>query len=136
MNATLIQKIKSAQHCLTRAREVYHKSQEDFDEDYNAQDVAVLNLIRLCELSIDIANFLIRRDKLGIPDSSANAFELLGQAGVIDRQSVACMRNMVGFRNVAVHQYQELDINIVIRVIEKDSNDVINFLDQIMDRET
>ncbi|MEM7736812.1 MAG: DUF86 domain-containing protein [Deinococcota bacterium] len=136
MNATLIQKTKSAQRCLARAREVYHKSQEDFDEDYNAQDVAVLNLIRLCELSIDIANFLIRRDKLGIPDSSANAFELLGQAGVIDRQSVACMHNMVGFRNVAVHQYQELDINIVIRVIEKDSNDVINCLDQIMDRET
>lgn len=136
MNETLIHKMQSAQRCLTRAREIYAKFQADFSESYDAQDAAVLNLVRLCELSIDIANFLIRRDKLGIPTSSADAFVLLGQAGVISSHTVARMRDMVGFRNIAVHQYDKLDINIVIRVIEHDSNDILAFLDQIIDRES
>lgn len=125
MNETLIHKIESAQRCLTRAREIHTKFQADFTENYDAQDAAILNLVRLCELSIDIANFLIRRDKLGIPTSSADAFVLLGRAGVISTHTVTCMRNMVGFRNIAVHQYEKLDINIVIRVIEHDSDDVM-----------
>jgi uncharacterized protein YutE (UPF0331/DUF86 family) len=136
MNETLIHKIESAQRCLMRAREIHTKFQADFSESYDAQDAAVLNLVRLCEISIDIANFLIRRDKLGIPTSSADTFVLLGRAGVISMHTVARMRDMVGFRNIAVHQYEKLDINIVIRVIEHDSDDIVAFLEKIIDRES
>ncbi|MGI9255607.1 MAG: type VII toxin-antitoxin system HepT family RNase toxin [Salinispira sp.] len=136
MNETLIQKIQSVQHCLKRAREVYRACKENFAENYDAQDIAVLNLIRLCETTIDIANFLIRRNKLGIPASGAESFELLGQAGLIEPKVVAGLRAMVAFRNIAVHQYKKLDINIVIRVIEHDSNDVVAFLDHIIGEES
>lgn len=95
----------------------------------------MLNLIRLCELCIDIANFLIRRDKLGIPASSAESFDLLEQAGRIDAETAKSMKAMVGFRNVAVHQYQDIDYDIVIAVIKNDLHDIMNFLDQIMDQE-
>lgn len=103
MNETLIQKIQSCQRCIWRAQEIYSRHQEDFSHNYDAQDAAVLNLIRLCELSIDIANFLIRRDKLGIPASSAESFDLLRQAGRIDAETERSMKAMVGFRNLAVH---------------------------------
>ncbi len=49
MNETLIQKIQSAQRCLKRAREVYRACKENFAENYDAQDIVALNLIRLCE---------------------------------------------------------------------------------------
>lgn len=135
MNETLIQKIRSSQRCIWRARDIYSRHQADFSHNYDAQDVAVLNLIRLCELCIDIANFLIRRDKLGIPASSAESFDLLEQAGRIDAETAKSMKAMVGFRNVAVHQYQDIDYDIVIAVIKNDLHDIMNFLDQIMDQE-
>ncbi len=136
MNETLIQKIQSCQRCIRRAREIYSRHREDFFHNLDAQDAAVLNLIRLCELSIDIANFLIRRDKLGIPASSAESFGLLRQAGRIDAETEKSMKAMVGFRNVAVHQYQDIDYDIVIGVIENDLRDIVGFLDQITGQES
>lgn len=76
MNDTLIQKIQSTQRCIQRAREIYRKHQNHFLQDLDVQDAAVLNLIRCCELAIDMANYIIKRDKLGIPSSSAESFEL------------------------------------------------------------
>ncbi len=136
MTDTLIQKIQSSQRCIRRAREIYTKHQDDFANDFDAQDAAVLNLIRLCELCIDIGNFIIRRDKLGIPATSAAAFDLLHQAGRIDAETAKPMKAMVGFRNVAVHQYRDLDYDILIAIIENDLDNVIAFLDRIMEQES
>jgi len=133
MNDTLIQKIQSCQRCIQRAREIYAKHRDEFTTNYDAQDAALLNLIRLCELSIDIANFLIRRDKLGIPASSAESFDLLQQAGGIDADLAGRLKAMVGFRNVAVHQYRDLDFEIVRTVIEDGLEDTIRFLDHVME---
>ena len=136
MTDTLIQKIQSSQRCIRRARDIYAKHHDDFANNFDAQDAAVLNLIRVCELAIDIANFIIRRDKLGIPATSAEGFDLLHQAGQIDAQIAQPMKAMVGFRNVAVHQYRDLDYNILIAVIENDLDTVLAFLDRIMDQES
>jgi len=135
MNETLIQKIKSAQRCIQRAREIYDKRGVQFLVDYDAQDAAVLNLIRASETTIDLANYLIKRDKLGIPASSAESFDLLAQAGRISPELARKMRSMVGFRNLAVHQYQQLDYALVIRVIQLGLNDIIAFLDRLMELE-
>jgi uncharacterized protein YutE (UPF0331/DUF86 family) len=37
---------------------------------------------------------------------------------------------MVGFRNIAVHNYQELGIEVLQAVIEKHLDDFIRFLEQ------
>ncbi|MDA3934316.1 MAG: DUF86 domain-containing protein [Gammaproteobacteria bacterium] len=136
MNETLVQKIQSCQRCIKRAREILAAHVDDFLDHRDAQDAAVLNLVRLCELSIDIANFIIRRDKLGIPASSSEAFALLQQAGIINHDMMRSLQAMVGFRNVAVHQYRDLDYAIVIAIIEQDIQDIIGFLDNIMESES
>lgn len=132
MNDVLLQKIQSCQRCIGRARAIYEKHQDGFTSDYDAQDAAVLNLIRVCEISIDIANFLVRRDQLGIPASSAESFSLLERAGKIDSDIAQRLKAMTGFRNVAVHQYRDLDMDIVVRIIQSDLGDVIAYLDQVV----
>lgn len=131
MNDTLIQKVQSCQRCIQRARGILAEHRADFASNHDAQDAAVLNLIRVCELSIDIANLLIRRDKLGIPASSAESFDLLQQAGQIEPDLGGRLKAMVGFRNIAVHQYRELDYEIVTTVIERGLDDVVHFLDHL-----
>ena len=132
MNDTLIQKIQSTQRCIQRAREIYRKHQNRFLQDLDAQDAAVLNLIRSCELAIDMANYIIKRDKLGIPTSSAESFELLARSNTINYELAQRLKQMVGFRNLAVHEYREIDFNRVAEIIEHDLNDLVVFMDRIM----
>jgi uncharacterized protein YutE (UPF0331/DUF86 family) len=70
---------------------------------------------------------------MGIPTSSAESFELLTRKKVISPEIEQTMKNMVSFRNTAVHQYQQLNIAIVEAIIISDLNDLIRFTDSVME---
>lgn len=83
----------------------------------------VLNLQRACEACIDIANILIKYHKLGIPQSARNSFELIANAGLISTDSATALKKMVGLRNIAVHNDQTLNLDIIIAVINSHLSD-------------
>jgi uncharacterized protein YutE (UPF0331/DUF86 family) len=64
-----------------------------------------------------MADDLVRSHKLGIPQSARGAFELLEQGGLIPADLSTAMKHMVGFRNIAVHDYQKLLIPVTERII-------------------
>lgn len=131
MNDVVAGKIQSLQRCIVRAREEYQLAGDTFERDISRQDAAVLNVLRACETAIDLANYVIRRRKLGIPTDSRESFELLETAGVIDSGLSANLQSMVGFRNVAVHDYRRLDMAIVVWVIEEGLDDLLRFAEQV-----
>jgi uncharacterized protein YutE (UPF0331/DUF86 family) len=133
MNDVVINKVQSIQRCILRAREEYAEAGAEFLLDYTRQDAAILNVIRACETAIDLANYVIRKRKLGIPTKSRESFELLARAGVISRTLAGKLGGMVGFRNVAVHAYQELDLDKTAAVIEYGLDDLLEFADAILD---
>lgn len=126
MNDIVVAKVASIQRCIKRARDEL-ASTTDFAGDYTAQDAAILNVTRACEQAIDLANHLIRVARLGIPADSGQSFELLSAERIVDDRLATRLKKMVGFRNVAVHQYQDLDIAVVESVIRTDLNDLIRF---------
>jgi uncharacterized protein YutE (UPF0331/DUF86 family) len=132
MNDTIINKVQSIQRCVARAREIYEKKRKNFLSDYDAQDAAVLNIMRACELSIDLANYTIKAKKLGIPTSSADSFDLLSRKQIIGQDVAEKMKNMVGFRNISVHEYQSINYQIVVSVIEKELDDLVRFTELII----
>ncbi|MEK7844314.1 MAG: DUF86 domain-containing protein, partial [Pseudomonadota bacterium] len=73
-----------------------------------------MNLQRAAELTIDIANHLIKLRKLGLPRDSRESFFLLEQAGLIDTEMMRKLQGMVGFRNILVHEYQKMDMAIMV----------------------
>jgi uncharacterized protein YutE (UPF0331/DUF86 family) len=87
--------------------------------------------VRACETAIDLANHIIRMRKLGIPAVSADAFELLKAAGIIDDTLADRMKKMVAFRNTVVHQYAKIDLAIVEAVIVRDLDGLLTFADKI-----
>ena len=74
MNRIVASKVESLQRCVHRAREEYASADTEFFKDYTRQDAAVLNIVRACELAIDLANHVISQRKLGIPSSNREAF--------------------------------------------------------------
>lgn len=91
-----------------------------------------MNILRACEQAIDLANYMVKKKQLGLPQSSRDSFELLLRDGIIDAQLEQKMKAMIGFRNVAVHHYSNLDIKIVIAIIDKHLDDFILFTKSIL----
>jgi uncharacterized protein YutE (UPF0331/DUF86 family) len=132
MNDIVVNKVQSIQRCAERASEEYRLAGNDFPTDYTRQDAAVLNITRACEQAIDLANHLIRVYKMGIPVSSADSFALLAMKHVIPTSLEEKMRSMVGFRNIAVHEYRKLNVDIVEAVIRTGLDDLWAFTDCVV----
>jgi len=127
MNDVIVNKSASIQRCIKRAREELELAGDRFHEDYTRQDAAILNLTRACEQAIDLANYVIRQKKLGVPANSGDSFTLLADASVIPRELAEKLLKMTGFRNTAVHEYQEVNIDIVVSIIKVDTEDLVRF---------
>jgi uncharacterized protein YutE (UPF0331/DUF86 family) len=131
MSDVSIQKITSLQRCVARAREAYAAAGTGFRTNYNLQDAAILNVIRACDAAIDLANMAIRRRHLGIPNESRDSFATLVREGMLDPDLGDRLKKMVGFRNLAVHQYRELDLDILSSVILKNLDDLLSFAQDV-----
>jgi len=132
MNDIVVNKIKSIHLCVKRAREEYQTDPEGFDTDYTRQDAAILNILRGCEQAIDLANHIIKSFKMGIPLSSAESFELLARGRVIDKQLSDRLEKMVHFRNLVIHDYLRVNMDIVKAVIASGLDDLVLLGDSVM----
>jgi uncharacterized protein YutE (UPF0331/DUF86 family) len=131
MTEVVVQKITSLQRSVARAREALTSAGTEFRTNYNLQDAAILNVIRACDTSIDLANMLIRKRRFGVPSESKDSFVILVRENSISHNLGDRLKRMVGFRNLAVHQYRELDLAIVESVIRKNLDDLLEFANTI-----
>jgi uncharacterized protein YutE (UPF0331/DUF86 family) len=66
------------------------------------------------EACIDAAHHVVADQGLGVPASNADAFRPLVGAGLTDTDLAATLAGAVGFRNVLVHDYAEVDERRVV----------------------
>ncbi|MGN7478593.1 type VII toxin-antitoxin system HepT family RNase toxin [Solibacillus silvestris] len=126
MNDVLLNKLTTIERCVKRIHDVYDGKRENLN-DFTKQDSIILNIQRACESSIDIAMHLVSVRKLGVPRASREAFKLLQDAEIIDANLAKTLMNMIGFRNIAVHDYQELELDILEAILDKHIEDFKQF---------
>lgn len=133
MNDVLLNKKESIERCITQIREYYAKDTgKDFQEDYFKQDAIAINLQRAAELTIDMANHVIRRKKLGLVKESRESIELLKKSEIITPETAENIKKMISFRNILVHEYQDLSIEIMENVITNHLQDLLDFTNQVL----
>ena len=115
------------ERCLKRIDEEYKGFEEEFETNYTKQDSVILNLERLCQAAIDMAAYLVKINKFGIPQENRELFQLLEKNNVISTDLSENLQAMVGFRNLAVHDYHTLNLDIVRSIIEKKLNTFQDF---------
>lgn len=128
----LINKASIIERCLQRIEEEYQNDPANLYEDITRQDAIVLNLQRACQAAIDLAMHLVREHELGVPQESREAFTFLEEAEYLDSELSGRLQRMVGFRNVAIHDYQELNLDIVQSIIEKHLSDFTQFTERVL----
>ncbi len=131
MDDVLLNKIAIIERCIKRIKEEYQNNPANL-KNYTKQDSIILNIQRACESCIDSAMHLVSIKKLGIPQNSRDSFELLAENQIIDQQLKNRLTAMVGFRNIAVHNYQEINIKIIENIIEKHLPDFLDFRDVML----
>lgn len=112
----VMQKLASIDRCLRAVRTYVAGDLARLHEPI-VLDAVVLNLQRACEQAIDAACREVSRRGLGVPVDSSDAFTILEREGLISTPVADRMRRMVGFRNVAVHEYRRLDPAVVRTVV-------------------
>lgn len=113
----VMQKLASIDRCLRAIRD-YVAGDLDRLRDPMVLDAVVLNLQRACEQAIDAVCREVSRRGLGVPADSSDAFSMLEREQLLSPPVAERMRRMVGFRNVAVHEYRRLDPAVVRTVVE------------------
>lgn len=125
--AVLINKYESIEKSINRINEEYNNNPDNL-EDYRKMDAIVLNLQRACEMATDAAMYVVSNRRLGIPQTKKEAFEKLNQNELISDEMCANMKGMIGFRNIAIHEYKQIDEDIVCDVIENHLEDIKEFV--------
>ena len=124
--AVILNKYESIEKCIHRIEEEYENNSESL-QDYRKMDCIVLNLQRACELVTYIAMYIVSVRKLGIPQAKKEAFELLQKNDLISKETETKMKKMIGFRNIAIHAYKNIDESILKDVIENHLTDLLDF---------
>lgn len=106
------------------------RMQEEYEADRTLSnpthlDALVLNIERACQAAIDLAMHLVSKEHLGMPQSSAEAFSLLQHAGKMDRSLASRLSGMTGFRNIAIHQYQDIEPDVIHWIVQKGWLDLV-----------
>ena len=131
----LINKAATIERFVARTREEFDHDPTTFETNFSRQDAAVMNIQRACEAALDMGNHIIRRERLGLPQSARDVFEILSQAKWIDQTLADSLKRMVGFRNIAVHDYQKLLMPITVKVITEHLIEFLQYSEQMLKHE-
>lgn len=127
----IVEKVAIIQRCLKRISEVTELDPEKID-DINIQDIFVLNLQRAVQATIDLAAHIIADEGFGLPGSLREHFKLLVENNIIPGNLGEKMISMVGFRNIAVHEYHTIDVDILKRILTHNLVDIESFYSVIL----
>ena len=128
----ILNKSESIARCFSRVEEDYD---EEFEKNYTKQDAVILNIQRAIQQTIDLGAYLVKKYKLGIPKTTKEIFIFLEKKGIIDEKLSQNLQNMIGFRNIAIHEYTNLNLEIIEDIIKNHLFDVIKFKNKVLEWE-
>lgn len=120
--------------------EIYQKQMKEFSDialeaykaNWKTQRIVERTLQMMIETCVDIANHIVSDRGMRSPTSYADTFKVLFENNVIDSELLIIMGKMAKFRNVVVHQYEEVDSEIVIIILKKHLGDLDRFKDAVL----
>jgi len=79
------------------------------------------------QAALDVASHIVSDERMGEPRTNRELFDLLARNGWLDESEAALLGNMVGFRNILVHGYGDVDLSVVRDVLENRLDELLQF---------
>jgi uncharacterized protein YutE (UPF0331/DUF86 family) len=90
-------------------------------------------LYLMADACIALAEMVISQKDFRSPQSYSEAFDILGENGILDPAFAYSFAKIAGFRNFLAHDYEKVDAEQICRAVLSDLEDVETFLQQIAD---
>lgn len=121
------QKLESLRRCLRRIETKCPEDAAILAADLDLQDIISLNLSRAVQISVDIGAHLIAGMEVPPPDTMGQTFDLLAREGVLNTALAVNLKRAVGFRNIAIHNYESINWSIVHSIVKHHLADFSEF---------
>lgn len=108
------------------------KSFASFKKQYAIQKAAEKILQEMIETCLDIGKHIISDQRLRSPDDYRDIFTVLGEEKILPQKAANTMRQMVGFRNIIIHMYEKIDLELVFTSATKRLGDFDTFSKYIL----
>ena len=126
------QKLESLRRCIERIQGKQPLTVNDLETDIDKQDIISLNLSRAVQLTVDIGVHIISGLSSQVPDTMGQTFEVLADKHVIPKELATRLKKSVGFRNIAVHNYDAINWEIVHSIVQLHLRDFSEFAKAIL----
>lgn len=126
----VLSKINAVKNCLMAIEKA---SRLEKDPDFLIS-IYELNLQRAIQASIDLANVVISKEGLGLPNTYRQSFEILNKHQILETLLMTKMISMVGFRNISVHDYGQIKPEIVHSIVKNHLTDFETFYALVFNR--
>jgi uncharacterized protein YutE (UPF0331/DUF86 family) len=100
---------------------------EIIDTDIREERFVEHTLQMAIQAAQDVASHIVSDERMGEPRTNRELFDLLARNGWLDESEAALLGNMVGFRNILVHGYGDVDLSIVRDVLENHLDELLQF---------
>ncbi len=131
-NDIILKKMTSLKHCLDRLDKKRPEKWDYFLEDYDLQDIISVNLERAVQLTVDIGLQTLLELNIQPPESMGEVFSCLSREKIISEELSKHLKSAVGFRNIAVHEYEDIDWKIVHAILVHNIDDFHHFMKNIL----
>lgn len=124
-------KLEALIRCVHRIKDQNVSSLEELESNLDKQEIIILNLQRAVQICVDIGNHILLDYKTPTPSTMAETFKYLAENKIISPENAEDLSHAVGFRNIAVHQYENLDSKIIYAIITSHLDDFKTFVEAI-----
>jgi uncharacterized protein YutE (UPF0331/DUF86 family) len=124
-------KLESLARCIHRIEAKRPATLEQLASDLDLQDILSINLERAVQICVDLAAHVLTDLDSPPPQTMGEVFTLLSSQSIIDDSTAAALRKAVGFRNLSVHAYDQVDWQRVFDIIHHRLHDFRRFAQQI-----
>jgi len=115
----IMRKLDSLARCVGRIEEKRPPTLQELVDDIDTQDILSVNLERAVQVAVDIGVHIIADFSVPPPKTMGEVFVILSSEGVIPEEVGTALRRAVGFRNLSVHAYDQIDWERVFDIVQE-----------------
>lgn len=124
------QKLNSALMYLAQLEKVKF-DKESLKDNIDTQAKVFFLYQNVIERCLGLAMYIVRFKKLGVPKNASETFLLLSQDNIIDSDSSKRLSGAYGFRNILIHEYDNIDYEDIVEEHNHNIENLKSYLKQI-----
>jgi len=128
---TLTLKLGQLEEYISDVKRLRGKPIAEFTPRSDVEILAERHIEKACQAALDIANHIVAEEGLGQPTMYKELGHILAKTNIVSPEMAVKLETVAKFRNRLVHEYANLEPQIIYDIIHRHIDDLVEFAQQI-----